>query len=130
MLTLTSENSSSKDFIDHFSSFWEELCFWVESNQFFFDLFWFLILLLYEIHQLFLWLFEYFISLIKIGLEFGLKEIIRRWIFINEIKDNHQNIIASATMNISAITLFEDNFKQLSMNNRTEAEKIEPEPTF
>ena len=33
-------------------------------------------------------------------------------------------------MNISYITSFDDNFKQLSMNNIIEAEKFEPEPTF
>ena len=37
---------------------------------------------------------------------------------MNEIKDNHVKSIASATMNLSAITLFDENFKQLSMNKR------------
>ena len=49
---------------------------------------------------------------------------------INDIKDNHLKIIASATINISAITLFEDNLKQLSMNSSIEVAKFEPEPTF
>ena len=49
---------------------------------------------------------------------------------INEIKDNHLKIIASTTMNISAIILFEDNFKQLSMNSSIELVKVEPGPTF
>ena len=39
-------------------------------------------------------------------------------------------IIASATMNLSAITLFDNNFKQLSMNISIEVKKIKPEPTF
>ena len=37
---------------------------------------------------------------------------------INEIKNNHLKIITSATMNLSSITLFDKNFKQLSMNRR------------
>ena len=49
---------------------------------------------------------------------------------INEIKDNHLEIIASAVMNVSGITLFDGNLEQLSMNIRIEAEKFEPEPTF
>ena len=49
---------------------------------------------------------------------------------INEIKDNHLKIIASATMNLSAITLFDDNFKHLSMDRSIEVEKLEPESTF
>ena len=65
-------------FIYHFSSFWEARCFWVDSNQFSFNLFWFLILLFYEIHQLFFWLFKNLIRFIKLGLEFSLKAIFRR----------------------------------------------------
>ena len=48
----------------------------------------------------------------------------------NKIKDNHLKIIASTAMNISAITLFDDNIEHLSMNSRIEIEKLEPEPTF
>ena len=33
-------------------------------------------------------------------------------------------------MNISAITLFDDNLEQISMNSRIEIAKFEPEPTF
>ena len=33
-------------------------------------------------------------------------------------------------MNLSAINLFDGNFKQLSMNNSIKVEKFEPEPTF
>ena len=33
-------------------------------------------------------------------------------------------------MNLSAITLFDENFKQLIMKSITEVEKFEPEPTF
>ena len=33
-------------------------------------------------------------------------------------------------MNLSAINLFGENFKQLSMNRKIEVEKIEPGPTF
>ena len=33
-------------------------------------------------------------------------------------------------MNISAITLFDDNFKHLSMNSSIEVAKLKPEPTF
>ena len=47
---------------------------------------------------------------------------------INEIKDNHLKIIASAAMNLSAITLFGENFKQLRMNSSIEVSKLEPEP--
>ena len=43
---------------------------------------------------------------------------------INEIKYNHLKIIVSVAMNISDITSFEENFDQLSMNSRTEAEKF------
>ena len=38
--------------------------------------------------------------------------------------------IASASMNISTITSFGDNFDPLSMNNSFKAETFEPEPTF
>ena len=33
-------------------------------------------------------------------------------------------------MNLSAITLFDENIEKLVMNSRIEVEKIEPEPTF
>ena len=49
---------------------------------------------------------------------------------INEIKDNNMKIIASAATNLSAITFFDDNFEQLSMNSIIEVEQFEPEPTF
>ena len=49
---------------------------------------------------------------------------------INDIKDNHLKIIASATMNLLAITLFENNLEQISTNREAEVEKFEPEPTF
>ena len=49
---------------------------------------------------------------------------------INEIKYNHLKSISSATMNISAITFFEKNFKQLSMNSSIEVAKFEPGTTF
>ena len=49
---------------------------------------------------------------------------------INEIKDNHLKSIASAVMNISAITFFDDNLEPLSMNNSSEAEKLGPGTTF
>ena len=39
-------------------------------------------------------------------------------------------IIAFAAMNLSAITFFDDNIEQLSMNSRIEVVKFEPEPTF
>ena len=73
-------------FIDHFSSFWEAQWFLVDRNQLFFNLFRFLMLLFHEIYQFFLWLFETLIIFIKLGLEFGLKEIFKRWIFRGEIK--------------------------------------------
>ena len=38
-------------------------------------------------------------------------------------------IIASATMNLSAITFLNGRFKQLSMNSRTEVAKFEPGST-
>ena len=47
-----------------------------------------------------------------------------------EIKYSHLKAIASTTMNLSAINLFDKNFKQLSMNSRIEVAKFEPEPTF
>ena len=49
---------------------------------------------------------------------------------INEIKYNHLKIIASSDINLSYITSFDGNFDQLSMNNRIEAAKFEPGPTF
>ena len=49
---------------------------------------------------------------------------------INEIKDNHLKSIASSAMNLSAITLFEENFDLRSMNNIFEAAKFESEPIF
>ena len=49
---------------------------------------------------------------------------------INEIKDYHLKIITSTTMNLSAITLFDDHFKHTSMNSSIEVEKLKPEPTF
>ena len=49
---------------------------------------------------------------------------------INDIKDNHLENISSAATNLSAITLFEENFDQLITNNRTEAAKFAHEPTF
>ena len=39
-------------------------------------------------------------------------------------------IIASDAMNIPAITFFDKNIEQLSMNSRIEVAKFEPEPTF
>ena len=49
---------------------------------------------------------------------------------INNIKDNNLKSIASATMNLSAITLFDENFKKLSINGSIEVAKLQPEPTF
>ena len=49
---------------------------------------------------------------------------------INEIKDNHLKSIVSDTINLSAITLFDNNFKQIIMNSRNEVAKFELEPTF
>ena len=57
-------------FIDHFRRFWEARCFWVESNQLFFNLFSFLMLLLYEIYQFLFWLFEFFIGWRHLGFRF------------------------------------------------------------
>ena len=75
-------------FIDHFSSFWEVWCFWVESNQFLFNMFWFLMLLFYDIHKFFFWLFKLLIRFIKLGLEFCLKAtVFIRWSFRSGI--NH-----------------------------------------
>ena len=49
---------------------------------------------------------------------------------INEIKDNHLKIIASYSMNLSAINLFDNNIEQLSMNTRIEVTKFEPRNFF
>ena len=49
---------------------------------------------------------------------------------INENKDNRMKITASATMNISDITLSDNNFKQISMNSRIDVAKSEPETIF
>ena len=49
---------------------------------------------------------------------------------INEIKDNHLKSITSAAMNLSGITYFDKNIDPLSVNNISEAEKLEPEPTL
>ena len=43
---------------------------------------------------------------------------------MHEIKENHMKSIASAAMSLSATTSFDDNIKQLSMNNSIEAEKL------
>ena len=48
----------------------------------------------------------------------------------NEIKYNNLKITASASLNISAITVFYKNLEQLSINSRIQVEKFEPEPTF
>ena len=48
----------------------------------------------------------------------------------NDIKDNYLECIASITINISANTLPEDNFKNISMNSSTEVAKFEPGQTF
>ena len=42
----------------------------------------------------------------------------------NEIKDNHMKNIASAAMTISAITSFDKNFKQISLNSKIEVAKF------
>ena len=55
-------------------------------NTSFFDLFRFLVLLSHKIYQLFFCLFKTLIWFIKLGLEFGLKAIFRRWIFRSESK--------------------------------------------
>ena len=39
-------------------------------------------------------------------------------------------MIASAAINIYAITLFENIFKQISINSRIEEANFEPEPPF
>ena len=48
----------------------------------------------------------------------------------NYIKDNHLRIISSSAMNLSAITLFDKNLEQLSMNITIEVVKFKSEPTF
>ena len=80
-------------FIDNFSSFWEVRCFLVNSNKFFFDVFWLLVLLFCEIRQFLFWLFEDLIRFIKLGLEFGLKAIFRRWGFRSESKHLILNVL-------------------------------------
>ena len=45
---------------------------------------------------------------------------------INEMKDNHLKITSYNIINISAITLFDENFKQLIMNIRIEVLTFEP----
>ena len=42
---------------------------------------------------------------------------------INEIKDNHLKSIASADMNLSYITYFDEEIDPLSINNSFKAEK-------
>ena len=49
---------------------------------------------------------------------------------INEIRDNHLKIIASAATNPSDITSSEETFDPFCINNSFEAETFEPEPTF
>ena len=49
---------------------------------------------------------------------------------INEIKDNHLKIIASAATNPSDITSSEETFDPFCINNSFESAKFEPEPTF
>ena len=49
---------------------------------------------------------------------------------INEIKDIHMKNIASTNMGLSSITLFGDNFKQISMKIIIEVATSEPGPTF
>ena len=55
-------------FIYHFINFLDEWCFWVESNQLFFNLFCLLMLLFHKINQFFFWLFKDLIRFIKLGL--------------------------------------------------------------
>ena len=69
-------------FIDNFSIFWEALCFWADSNQLLFDIFLLLMLL-----------FGNLIIFIKLGLEFGIKAIFRRSIFIIESKHLIFNVL-------------------------------------
>ena len=49
---------------------------------------------------------------------------------INEIKYNYLKSNVSAAIILLATTLFEKNFKQLSMNSSIEVAKIEPGTTF
>ena len=49
---------------------------------------------------------------------------------INDIKDNHLKIIASAAMNVSYIPLFDENIEQLSVKGGIEVATFEPETTF
>ena len=79
--------------IDHFSSLWESRYFRVESNQFFLNILWSLILLFCEIHQFFLLLFKFLIRFIKLGLEFCLKVIFRWWSFISKSKQLVLNVL-------------------------------------
>ena len=48
----------------------------------------------------------------------------------NEIKDNHLKSISPDAMNLSAITLFQNNLEHISMNRIIEVAKLKPEPTF
>ena len=77
-------------FIDHFSSFWESWRFWVESNQFFFNMFWLLLLLFYEINQLLFCLFKKLIRLIKLGLEFSPKAFLE-----DKVSEVRVNVLSS-----------------------------------
>ena len=94
MLLLYNELWSNIDwcFIENFSSFREAHCFFDDRNQFFFEMFRFLMLFYLAIHKLFL-LFKTFIRFIKLGLEFGLKEIFRRWNLRGESKHFIFNMI-------------------------------------
>ena len=58
-----------------------------------FNLFRFLMLLFYEVHKFFFWLFENLIRFIKLGLEVGLKELFRRWMFRGDIKNLILNVL-------------------------------------
>ena len=49
---------------------------------------------------------------------------------IIEIRDNSMKSIASASMNLSALTFFDENIERLSMNSRNEVAKFETGPTF
>ena len=50
--------------------------------------------------------------------------------FINEIKHDNLKSIDSTAMNISYITSFANNFKQIIMNRGNEVSKFEPGPTY
>ena len=86
-------------FIDHFSRFWYARFFWNESNQFFSNMFQFLMLFLHKIHKHLFRFFKIFIRWRKHGQKFSLKVILRGQILRSDSKHFECIIIKKSQFN-------------------------------